>query len=88
MNIALCDTSQQPDGPDWEWTGNFKNSASFREAEGCWFNVIDPTILLALKGQNIGASTYSFETADLCVFAGLLYEHKEVLALSVKVMQT
>lgn len=83
MKIALRDMSQQPEGPDWEWIGTFENQANFREAEGRWFEVIDPVLLLASRGRNAGNKTYTFQTSELRGLAALLHErvHKDMLEL-------
>jgi len=74
MKIALRDCSQQPEGPDWEWIGSFENHSSFREAEGRWFDVVDPVIESASRGRNVGTPTYIFRTSELRATAAHLFE--------------
>ncbi|PPQ86817.1 hypothetical protein CVT26_000971 [Gymnopilus dilepis] len=74
MKIALRDTSQQADGPDWEWIGTFEDQGSFREADGRCFELIDPVLLPASRGRNAGSKTYTFRTSELRGLAALVHE--------------
>jgi hypothetical protein len=77
MCLASCDSSHQPDGPDWECTGLFEAGAGnsdLRNIEGLWIDLVDPVLQRRSYGPSLGIPTYAFRTAELRGMAAVLHE--------------
>ncbi|TDL20018.1 hypothetical protein BD410DRAFT_899810 [Rickenella mellea] len=76
MRLTLKDTSHQPEGADWEWTGKLEASNQFgaKHLAGKWIELINPEIQLRQNGIDLTKPTYCFKTSDLRSFAAVLYE--------------
>ena len=73
MKLAPRELTENTEGADWEWIGNYKSGSHF-QTEGRWMDVIDLLLCKASRGRNVGKDTYVFQTAELRSMAALLHE--------------
>jgi hypothetical protein len=69
--------AHQPDGPDWEWNGNFESHTVLRDLNGRCVELVDPQLQRASRGRNMGEDTYVFKTSELRAMAAMMYEKLE-----------
>ncbi|GJE96780.1 hypothetical protein PsYK624_129860 [Phanerochaete sordida] len=87
MVLVPRESSHQPDGPDWEWSGAYASSQDVDSIQGMLVEPIDPEMLPAALPTLHGRQTIAIRTADLQSIGALIFERAQSvlhLAPSVK----
>ncbi|GJE96106.1 hypothetical protein PsYK624_122990 [Phanerochaete sordida] len=87
MVLIPRESSHQPDGPDWEWSGAYASSQDVDSIQGILVEPIDPDMLPAALPTLHGRQTIAIRTTDLQSIGALIFERAQSvlhLAPSVK----